>query len=313
MPGYNFGKEISGGKETYKDFPSNKQRTGKSSSWESGVLHFWILVWRSALSGRPGTSTLEGGAREGERGLLCLNPVAPGCTINESGCLGMQPQLGAQPSVRWGRQKWLNLKQLYHSPSKCFTWICMYWITAYKALYRIFGGFVADVAAINQLCTSKDFWKSTSWFVFRILFQVVLNFANSQVLKITWGFLCTRVCINVHDTQLHEPTFQLHHHPSCGNSMTVFCSDKCCWGRNLYNYCKDEPCCCQTSESSNNDFMVRFVENTFSVTLTARSVTETYSSGKALLKIRIAVVAIVYQWWDGFWLTKKKLWKLIWF
>lgn len=103
MPGYNFGKEISGGKETYKDFPSNKQRTGKSSSWESGVLHFWILVWRSALSGRPGTSTLEGGAREGERGLLCLNPVAPGCTINESGCLGMQPQLGAQPSVRFWR------------------------------------------------------------------------------------------------------------------------------------------------------------------------------------------------------------------
>lgn len=63
---------ISGGKETYKDSPSNGERTGKSPAWESGGPAVRIVVWRSVLSGGPGPSPLEGGAREGE------SPVVPG-------------------------------------------------------------------------------------------------------------------------------------------------------------------------------------------------------------------------------------------
>jgi hypothetical protein len=63
---------ISGGKETYKDSPSNGERTGKSPAWESGGPVIRIVVWRSVLSGGPGPSPLEGGAREGE------SPVVPG-------------------------------------------------------------------------------------------------------------------------------------------------------------------------------------------------------------------------------------------
>ena len=63
---------ISGGKETYKDSPSNGERTGNSPALESGGSVVRIVVWRSVLSGGPGPSPLEGGAGEGE------SPVVPG-------------------------------------------------------------------------------------------------------------------------------------------------------------------------------------------------------------------------------------------
>ena len=63
---------ISGGKETYKDSPSNGERTGKSPALESGGLAVRIVVWRSVLRDGPGPSPLEGGAGEGE------SPVVPG-------------------------------------------------------------------------------------------------------------------------------------------------------------------------------------------------------------------------------------------
>ena len=63
---------ISGGKETYKDSPSNGERTGKSPALKSGGLAVRIVVWRSVLCGGPGPSPLERGAREGE------SPVVPG-------------------------------------------------------------------------------------------------------------------------------------------------------------------------------------------------------------------------------------------
>ena len=63
---------ISGGKETYKDSPSNGERTGNSPALESGGSVVRIVVWRSVLSGGPGPSPLERGAGEGE------SPVVPG-------------------------------------------------------------------------------------------------------------------------------------------------------------------------------------------------------------------------------------------
>lgn len=63
---------ISGGKETYKDSPSNGERTGKSPALKSGGVAVRIVVWRSVLCGGPGPSPLERGAREGE------SPVVPG-------------------------------------------------------------------------------------------------------------------------------------------------------------------------------------------------------------------------------------------
>ena len=63
---------ISGGKETYKDSPSNGERTGKSPALESGGSAVRIVVWRSVLRDGPGPSPLEGGAGEGE------SPVVPG-------------------------------------------------------------------------------------------------------------------------------------------------------------------------------------------------------------------------------------------
>lgn len=63
---------ISGGKETYKDSPSNGERTGKSPALESGGPAVRIVVWRSVLRDGPGPSPLEGGAGEGE------SPVVPG-------------------------------------------------------------------------------------------------------------------------------------------------------------------------------------------------------------------------------------------
>ncbi len=63
---------ISGGKETYKDSPSNGERTGNSPALESGGLAVRIVVWRSVLCGGPGPSPLEWDAREGE------SPVVPG-------------------------------------------------------------------------------------------------------------------------------------------------------------------------------------------------------------------------------------------
>ncbi|KAF5204526.1 hypothetical protein FRX31_005888 [Thalictrum thalictroides] len=62
----NLSISISGGKETYKDSPSNGERTGKSPAWESGGFAVRIVVCRSVLSGGPGPSPLEGGAGEGE-------------------------------------------------------------------------------------------------------------------------------------------------------------------------------------------------------------------------------------------------------
>lgn len=63
---------ISGGKETYKDSPSNGERTGNSPALKSGGLAVRIVVWRSVFCGGPGPSPLERGAREGE------SPVVPG-------------------------------------------------------------------------------------------------------------------------------------------------------------------------------------------------------------------------------------------
>ncbi|GAB4831599.1 hypothetical protein Ancab_005611, partial [Ancistrocladus abbreviatus] len=63
---------ISGGKETYKDSPSNGERTGKCPALESGNIAVRIVVWRSVLCDGPGPSPLEGGAGEGE------SPVVPG-------------------------------------------------------------------------------------------------------------------------------------------------------------------------------------------------------------------------------------------
>ena len=63
---------ISGGEETYKDSPSNGERTGNSPALESGGFAVRIVVWRSVLCGGPGPSPLERGAREGE------SPVVPG-------------------------------------------------------------------------------------------------------------------------------------------------------------------------------------------------------------------------------------------
>jgi len=57
---------ISRGKETYKDSPSNGERTGKCPAWESGACGVRIVVWRSVLSGGPDPSPLERGAGEGE-------------------------------------------------------------------------------------------------------------------------------------------------------------------------------------------------------------------------------------------------------
>lgn len=63
---------ISGGEETYKDSPSNGERTGKGPAWESGChAAARIVVWRSVLSDGPGPSPLERGAGEGE------SPVRP--------------------------------------------------------------------------------------------------------------------------------------------------------------------------------------------------------------------------------------------
>ncbi|KAI3674616.1 hypothetical protein L2E82_52093 [Cichorium intybus] len=53
---------ISGGKETYKDSLSNGE--------QSGGLAVRIVVWRSVLSGGPGPSPLEGGAREESQRVL---------------------------------------------------------------------------------------------------------------------------------------------------------------------------------------------------------------------------------------------------
>ena len=72
---------ISGGKETYKDSPSNGERTGNSPALESGGSVVRIVVWRSVLSGGPGPSPLEGGAGEGE------SPVVPGPCRTTRRCL----------------------------------------------------------------------------------------------------------------------------------------------------------------------------------------------------------------------------------
>ena len=72
---------ISGGEETYKDSPSNGERTGNSPALESGGSAVRIVVWRSVLSGGPGPSPLEGGAREGE------SPVVPGPCRTTRRCL----------------------------------------------------------------------------------------------------------------------------------------------------------------------------------------------------------------------------------
>ena len=72
---------ISGGKETYKDSLSNGERTGNSPALESGGSVVRIVVWRSVLSGGPGPSPLEGGAREGE------SPVVPGPCRTTRRCL----------------------------------------------------------------------------------------------------------------------------------------------------------------------------------------------------------------------------------
>ncbi|KMS65341.1 hypothetical protein BVRB_036970, partial [Beta vulgaris subsp. vulgaris] len=95
---------ISGGKETYKDSPSNGERTGNSPALESGGLAVRIVVWRSVLCGGPGPSPLEWDAREGE------SPVAPRGVVAESACLGMQPQAGGKfrPRLNTGKRPIAN-------------------------------------------------------------------------------------------------------------------------------------------------------------------------------------------------------------
>ncbi|KAG5610863.1 hypothetical protein H5410_022144 [Solanum commersonii] len=63
---------ISKGKETYKDSLSNNERTRNYPALESSGAVVQIVVWRNVLSGGPGPSPLERGAREGE------SPVVPG-------------------------------------------------------------------------------------------------------------------------------------------------------------------------------------------------------------------------------------------
>ncbi|GAB4841861.1 hypothetical protein Ancab_039492, partial [Ancistrocladus abbreviatus] len=101
---------ISGGKETYKDSPSNGERTGKCPALESGNIAVRIVVWRSVLCDGPGPSPLEGGAGEGE------SPVVPRTlshhrgAVGESGCLGMQPQAGGKfrPRLNTGERPIAN-------------------------------------------------------------------------------------------------------------------------------------------------------------------------------------------------------------
>ena len=63
---------ISRGKETYKDSPSNGERTRKSPALKSDGLIIRIVLSRSVFCGGPGPSPQERGAREGE------SPVVPG-------------------------------------------------------------------------------------------------------------------------------------------------------------------------------------------------------------------------------------------
>ena len=76
---------ISGGKETYKDSPSNSERAGKSPALELGGFAIRIVVWRSVLCGGLDPIPLERGAKEGE------SPVVPGpcCTTRRCHRVGL--------------------------------------------------------------------------------------------------------------------------------------------------------------------------------------------------------------------------------
>ncbi len=87
---------ISGGKETYKDSPSNGERTGRAQL-------------ENRRPRRPNRSPGEAsqpadraqvprkGAPERVRAPSCPDPVAPrGARLASSGCLGMQPQSGGK-------------------------------------------------------------------------------------------------------------------------------------------------------------------------------------------------------------------------
>lgn len=90
----NLSISISGGKETYKDSPSNGERTGNSPALKSDGLAARIVVWRSVLCGGPGPSPLERGAREGE------SPVVPGPCRSTRRCHRVGLFENAAPSGR---------------------------------------------------------------------------------------------------------------------------------------------------------------------------------------------------------------------
>lgn len=100
---------ISGGKETYKDSPSNGERTGNSPALESGGSVVRIVVWRSVLSGGPAQVPWKG-APERVRAPSCPDPVAPRGAVYESGCLGMQPKSGGEfrPRLNTGERPIAN-------------------------------------------------------------------------------------------------------------------------------------------------------------------------------------------------------------
>ena len=109
----NLSISISGGKETYKDSPSNGERTGNSPALKSGsgnLIVARIVVWRSVLTTDAGPSPLEGGAGEGESPVVARTPVAPRGAVAESGCLGMQPQSGGKfrPRLNTGERPIAN-------------------------------------------------------------------------------------------------------------------------------------------------------------------------------------------------------------
>ncbi|KAH0674120.1 hypothetical protein KY284_025207 [Solanum tuberosum] len=86
---------ISGGKETYKDSLSNGERRAnrEQPSLRIGRLVVRIVVWRSVLSGGPGPSPLEGGAREGESP-RCARPCRTTRRCLRVGLFGNAAQIG---------------------------------------------------------------------------------------------------------------------------------------------------------------------------------------------------------------------------
>ncbi|GAB4852610.1 hypothetical protein Ancab_016824, partial [Ancistrocladus abbreviatus] len=85
---------INGGKETYKDSPSNSKRIRKCPALELGNIAIRIVVWRSVPCDGPIPSPLKEGAGEGE------NPFAPGPCRTTRHCQRVGLFRNAAPSGR---------------------------------------------------------------------------------------------------------------------------------------------------------------------------------------------------------------------